>query len=53
MFTDNFDYNMVVLINEDTNITNLDDLKGKRLCHPGYFGGEAGTGWNNLISQVS
>lgn len=43
---------MVVLINEDANIKNLDDLKGKRLCHPGFFEGEAGNGLSNHISQV-
>lgn len=44
---------MVLLINENSNIKNLDDLKGKRLCHPGLFEGKAGSGWSNLISQVS
>lgn len=52
MFTAKFDYDMVVLINEDANIKSLNDLKGKRLCHPGLFEGEAGTGWSSLISQV-
>lgn len=42
---------MVVLINEEANITNLDDLKGKRLCHPG-FSEESRNGWSNHISQV-
>ncbi|XP_060834228.1 transferrin-like isoform X1 [Rhopalosiphum padi] len=46
-----FDYNMVVLINEDAGIKNLNDLKGKRLCHPGFYKGEPGNGWSNLISQ--
>lgn len=44
---------MVVLVNEDAGIKNLDDLKGKRLCHQGFYEGEPGTGWSNLISQVS
>lgn len=43
---------MVVLVNEDANIKSLDDLKGKQLCHPGFFEGEAGTEWSNPISQV-
>lgn len=43
---------MVVLVNEDANIKNLNDLKGKRLCHPGFFEGETGSGWSNIISQV-
>lgn len=52
MFTAKFDYDMVVLINEDANIKNLNDLRGKRLCHPGLFEGEAGNGWSSVISQV-
>ncbi|VVC35460.1 Hypothetical protein CINCED_3A020998 [Cinara cedri] len=46
-----FDYSMVVLVNEDANIKNLNDLKGKRLCHPGFFEGETASGWSNIISQ--
>lgn len=52
IFTENFNYEMVVLVNEGADIKNLDDLKGKRLCHPGLFEGEAGYGWSNLMSQV-
>lgn len=52
MFTAKYDYDMVVLINEDANIKSLNDLRGKRLCHPGLFEGEAGNGWSSLISQV-
>jgi len=44
---------MVVLINEDAGIKNLNDLKGKRLCHPGFYEGDPGNGWSTLISQVS
>lgn len=44
---------MVVLVNEDANINNINDLKGKRLCHPGFFEGETGSGWSNIISQVN
>lgn len=44
---------MTVLVNEDANISNLADLKGKRLCHPGFFDGEAGNEWSSSISQVS
>lgn len=51
-FTERFDYSMVVLVNEDSNIKSLDDLKGKHLCHPGFFEGEAGTEWSSSISQV-
>lgn len=43
---------MVVLVNEDADIKNLDDLKGKHLCHPGFFEGEAGNEWSNSILQV-
>lgn len=43
---------MVVLVNEDADIKNLESLKGKRLCHPGFFDGDTGKGWSNVISQV-
>lgn len=44
---------MTVLVNEDANIRSLADLKGKHLCHPGFYEGEAGIKWSNLISEVS
>lgn len=51
-FTEPYDYDMVVLVNEDSGINNLENLRGKRLCHPGFFDGDTGNGWSNLISDV-
>ncbi|XP_050544987.1 transferrin-like isoform X2 [Daktulosphaira vitifoliae] len=48
---DNYEYNMVVLVNDAANINSLDDLYDKRLCHPGFSDTDDGIGWSDLISQ--
>ncbi|XP_050421210.1 transferrin-like [Adelges cooleyi] len=48
---EDFDYSMVVLVNEESNIRSLNDLRGKRLCHPGFAEGVAGNGRSNSILQ--
>lgn len=47
---DLFDKGMIVVVRKSANISNLGDLKGKNLCHPGI---DSGFDWNYLYSQVS
>lgn len=46
--TEKFEFDMVSLVTNDVHITSLTDLKGKRLCHPGFDE----TGWLLDFSEI-
>lgn len=47
---DDFEYEVVAIINNHAGIKSRHDLKGKRYCHPGY-GYE--TDWTRILANVS
>lgn len=48
--TEPYEYQIVAVVNKHSEINNIYDIEGKKLCHPGY-GHE--TEWTTVLANVS
>ena len=52
-FLEQYEFEMVVVVSNEVEINSLDDLRGKRLCHPGFDESDLLTNdWSEVFSQV-
>lgn len=52
-FLESFEFEMVVVVSNEVEINSLEDLRGKRLCHPGFDeNGWLNNDWSEVFSQV-
>lgn len=48
--SDDYEYEVVAVIRDNADIKNRDDLRSKRLCHPGY--GYESNEWTRTLANV-
>lgn len=51
-FSESFEFDMVVLVSNGVPVNSLSDLKGLRLCHPGFDENGWLYDWSEIFSQV-